>query len=78
MKTTAQIAAGIFVAEMLKRNRLHDYVHFSEHRGTSSNIICAECFKSPEFNYAIVTNEITLEEYRAAVLAEIEKEKQKL
>ena len=75
MKTPAQIGAESFVAEMLKRNRLHDEVQFKEGRGTKSNIIMACCETKPRFVYSMITDTITLDEYRAAVLAEIEKTK---
>ena len=75
MKPPAQIGAEAFVAEMLKRNRLHDEVQFEECRGTKKNIIIAGCKTKPEFCYSLITDTITLDEYRAAVLAEIEKAK---
>ena len=83
-ETPAQINAALFVKQLATRGRLVEKLKFEEwtgihgHRMMAVSIGCPNDPARPHFLFGFRTEVDTIEDLRAAVLAEIEKEKQKL
>ena len=73
--TTAETNAVAFVEGLRKRNRLQAPICFCEWEGARGHWMSCWSRKLPHYMWAFKSDGCTLEEFRLAVLTEMEKQK---